>query len=60
MANNVLKYRDINVTDRLKRQEEWNRAIIYPIFIILATLGLTIYLLRLYYIRSQSLTIFKT
>jgi len=22
MANNVLKYRDINVTDRLKRQED--------------------------------------
>jgi ABC-type transport system substrate-binding protein len=57
MANNILKYRDINVTERLIKQQEWNRPIIFPIFIMLAIGVIVVYLLILYYKREQSFSI---
>ena len=54
MANNVLKYRDINVTDRIKKQEEWNRPVIYPLFIGLGAITLLVFLLVLYYKKRES------
>ena len=57
MANNILKYRDIDITDRIKRQEEWNRPIIYPLFIGIFATAILVFSLILYYRERQSFKI---
>jgi len=57
MANNVLKYRDVNVSLRVKKQTEWNQPAILPLFIIIILSVIVAYLLVIYYKREQSYSI---
>ena len=38
MANNTLKYRRLDTDLRQQRQQEWNRPVVWPLFLVLITL----------------------
>ena len=59
LANNTIKYRRIEVQERVLKQSAWNQPVIWPIIIVLFVVIGSIYPLRLAYRRRQG-AIIKT
>ncbi len=57
LANNTVKYRRIEVQERVLKQSAWNQPVIWPIIIVLFVVIGSIYPLRLAYRRRQKASI---
>ncbi|HIQ26973.1 MAG TPA: peptide ABC transporter substrate-binding protein [Sulfurovum sp.] len=59
MANNTLKYKRINASLRVKKQQEWNQPVIFPfVLLVLFSVCMGFLLLRAYHNR-QKMVIYK-
>lgn len=57
LANNTVKYRRIDVEERVRQQAQWNQAVIWPMLIVFMVAVVSIYPLRRAYQRRQSAVI---
>ncbi|WP_319379621.1 ABC transporter substrate-binding protein [Thiomicrorhabdus sp.] len=57
LANNTLKYKDLDVTQRSEALQEWNRPVIWPLLAILVLLAMVSIPLRTAYRRRQERTL---
>jgi len=53
LANNTIKYRRIDVSDRTEKQSEWNQPVVWPFIVVGLTLIIGFYPLLLAYRRRQ-------
>ena len=59
MANNTLKYKRIDAAQRFRKQQTWNRPVLWPLLMLVVAMLLLIWGLRKAYRRRQSSAIRK-
>jgi len=59
MANNTLKYKRIDASLRVKKQQEWNQPVVKPLYLIVLLVLLMLFALRYIYRNRQNRVIFQ-
>jgi ABC-type transport system substrate-binding protein len=59
MANNTLKYKRIDASLRVKKQQEWNQPVVKPLYFIMLFVLLMLFALRYIYRNRQNRVIFQ-